>query len=152
MKPFVRLAPVALAFAFVACSELGNDTGQVSQRIGELARNPQTRQISLADVTSFGWDRFFVFQPGTKREEICQFIGAKRTNCGRVIRYESVPATHVALVFGLGNQLTHTELHALANGRFDLPPSERGYSKEAAVFKVRRALAGAEQEIWLEPQ
>ena len=152
MKPFARLVPFAFAALLVACGELGNDTGQISQRIGDLARKPETKQINLAEVTSFGWDRFFIFKPGTKREEICEFIGAKRTNCGRVIRYESVPQTHVALIFGLGSQLTHTELHALANGRFNLPPSERGYPKEAAVFKVRRALAGAEQELWLEPQ
>ena len=152
MKPIARLASLALSAMLAACGELGNDTGQISQRIGDLARNPETKQINLAEVTSFGWDRFFIFKPGTKREEICQFIGANRTNCGRVIRYDSVPTTHAALVFGLGNQLTHTELHALSNGRFNLPPSERGYPKEAAVFKVRRALSGAEQELWLEPQ
>jgi hypothetical protein len=55
-----------------ACGELGNDTGQISQRIGDLARNPETKQINLAEVTSFGWDRFFIFKPGTKREEICR--------------------------------------------------------------------------------
>jgi len=147
----MRFAALTLAVALAACSELGNDTGQISQRIGEMARNPETKQIRLAELTSFGWDRFFIFNPGTKREQICEFIGANRTNCGRVIRYESVPPTHVALVFGLGKQLTHTELHALANGRFELPPSERGYPKDAAIYKVRRSLSGTEQELWLEP-
>ena len=152
MHLLVRLASFSVAALLVACSELGNGTGQVSQRIGDLARQPGTRQIDLAQLTSFGWDRFFVFKPGTTRAEICEFIGATRANCGRVIRYESVPDTHVALLFGLGGQLTHTELHALANGRFNLPPSERGYPKASAVFKVRRALAGTHEELWLEPQ
>jgi hypothetical protein len=148
----MRLVSLFLLLLLAACSELGNGTGQISQRIGELARNPETKQIRLAELTTFGWDHFFIFKPGTKREEICEFIGADRSNCGRVIRYESVPQTHVTLVFGLGRQLTHTELHALANGRFDLPPTKEGYSKESAIFKVRRALSGTEQESWLEPQ
>ena len=152
MHPSARRLVLVVATLLAACSEMGNDTGQISQRIGDLAKKPETKEVRLAELTSFGWDRFFIFKPGTKREEICDFIGAKRPSCGRVIRYESVPQTHVALVFGLGNQLTHTELHALANGRFNLPPSERGYPKESAIFKVRRALSGTEQEVWLEPQ
>lgn len=148
----IRVVGLVAAMLLVACSEMGNDTGQISQRIGDQAKNPDTKEVRLAELTSFGWDRFFVFNPGTKREEICEFIGAKRPSCGRVIRYESVPRTHVALVFGLGHQVTHTELHALANGRFNLPPSEHGYPKETAVFRLRRTLSGSEQEIWLEPQ
>ena len=147
----MRFPALALVALLVACSELGNDTGQISQRIGDLARNPETKEVRLAELTSFGWDRYFLFKPGTKREQICEFIGANRTNCGRVIRYEAVPSTHVALVFGLGKNLTHTELHALVNGRFDLQPSENGYPKESAVYKVRRSLSGTEQELWLEP-
>ncbi|MEK8046272.1 hypothetical protein [Ideonella margarita] len=137
------LMPLTAALAGLpGCSELGNDTGQISQRIGELARQPDTRSIRLASLTTFGWDRFYVFAPGTPRAAICEFIQANRNQCGRILRYEAVPATHTALVFALGNQLTHTELHALANGQLDLPPSPQGYLKEQAVFKVRRQLAG----------
>lgn len=142
----------ALAILLAACSEMGNDTGQISQRIGDLVHKPETKEVRLASLTSFGWDRFFVFKPGAKREEICDFIGAKRSICGRIVRYEAVPLTHVALVFSLGRQLTHTELHALANGRFNLTPSEGGYPKESAIFKVRRVLSGMDEEVWLEPQ
>lgn len=71
MHLLVRLASFSVAALLVACSELGNGTGQVSQRIGDLARQPGTRQIDLAQLTSFGWDRFFVFKPGTTRAEIC---------------------------------------------------------------------------------
>lgn len=91
-------------------------------------------------LTSFGWDRFYVFKPGTPREDICKFIGANRNSCGRVIRYPAVPVDSVTLVFALGGQLTHTELHALANGQFDIAPDdEKGLRKQAAVFRIRRS-------------
>ena len=152
MHPVARIFALCLSLLVAACSELGNGAGQISQRIGEVTSNPEAREVDLAKLTSFGWDRFFIFKPGTPREDICRFVGANRTNCGRVFRYESVPQDSMALLFGLGSQLTHTELHALANGRFDLPPSERGYPKSAAVFKIRRSLSGSGQEVWLEPK
>jgi hypothetical protein len=140
-----------LPLFFAACSEAMNDTGQISKRIGEVTHNPEAREVDVSKLTTFGWDRFYVFKPGTPRDEICRFIGATRANCGRVVRYLAVPESHMALVFGLGSQLTHTELHARANGQFDVPPSEVGYKKEAAVFKIRRSQsASGNEEVWLE--
>lgn len=145
---------LSLVLALAACSEATNGTGMISQRIGELAHDPGTRELNLAKLTSFGWDRFYVFKPGTPREEICRFIGASRNNCGRVIRYLAVPSDSAALVFALGGQLTHTELHALANGQFDIAPGDaQGIRKQAAVFRIRRSSSstGADH-IVLEPK
>jgi hypothetical protein len=136
-------------FALIACSEVANGPGMISQRIGDLVRDPAAKEVNLAKLTSFGWDRFVLFKPGTKREEICDFIGAGRNHCGRIIRYTVVPEDCVALAFALGNQLTHTELHALANGRFDFTPPPAGQPREASVFRIRRETPG---RIWLEPK
>ncbi|RZL33925.1 MAG: hypothetical protein EOP35_16805 [Rubrivivax sp.] len=140
---------LCLCLSFVACSEIANGPGMISQRIGDLVRDPAAKEVDLGKLTSFGWYRFVVFKPGTKREEVCDFIGAGRNQCGRIVRYTVVPEDCVALAFALGNQLTHTELHALANGRFDFTPPPAGQPREASVFRIRRETPG---RIWLEPK
>ncbi|TDP06332.1 hypothetical protein DFR39_1095 [Roseateles asaccharophilus] len=56
-------------------------------------------------------------------------------------------------MFGLHGQLTHIELHALANGQFDMQIPPEGFPKSNAVFRVRRSTTGAGQDaIFLEPK
>jgi len=149
LRPALAIALVALS---VACSEATNGTGSISKRIGEVARSPDTREVDLSKLTTFGWDRFYALKPGTTREEVCQFIGAKRNVCGRIIRIERAPADHMYLVFALEDQLTHVELHALENGQFDFSFPKAGQPRSASVFKVRRSLSGSGEVIWLEPK
>lgn len=151
---FKVLIAGAVAMLISGCSELGVGTGQISQRIGEVTRDPSSREVDLAKLTSFGWEYFHYFKPGTTREEICAAIGANRNHCGRIIRYERVPATHVALLFGLNGNLTHTELHALENGEFDMPSLKQGgHPRSASVFTIRRSAgASGSGRIFLEPK
>jgi hypothetical protein len=142
-------ALLALCLALAACSEVANGPGMISQRVGDIVRDPAAREVDLGKLTSFGWNRFFIFKPGTKREEICDFINAGRNVCGRIIRYTVVPEDCMALVFALEDQLTHTELHALANGRFDFAPPPTGQPRAASVFRIRRETS---ERIWLEPK
>jgi hypothetical protein len=135
-----------------SCSELGNDTGMISQRIGQVVHEPGARDVDLSKLTTFGWEYFYYFKPGTARETICAFIGANRTNCGRIVRYERVPSTHVALFFGLNGNLTHTELHSLTNGEFDFEVPEGGSPKTKAVFRVRKSSGSGQDRILLEPR
>ena len=148
--------PVILLVVLVllcACTELGAGTGQVSKRIGEITHDPTAKEIDLSKVMSFGWDHFYYFKPGTTREEVCKFIGADRNTCGRIIRYEKVPGDHMALLFGLNGALTHSELHALANGEFEMPLGEEGHPKSRSVFNIRRLSVGTAQDrIVLEPK
>jgi len=139
------LALVA-AVAACACSELGNGAGQMSQRIGLVTHDPAATQLDLPKLTSFGWEYFYFFKAGTGRDQICEFIEANRTNCGRVIRYEAVPEGFVALFFGFNGQLTHTELHNLANGEFDFDVPDNGFPKEKSVFTIRRASTDTKQD------
>ena len=142
-----------LALALSACSELGAGTGQISKRIGELVSDPSAKEVDLSKLTSFGWDRFYYFKPGTSREDICKFIAANRNVCGRVFRYESVPPDYMALLFGLGGNLTHTELHALKNGRFEMALDESGFPKERSVFMIHRVSSGTDNDVVvLEPR
>jgi hypothetical protein len=149
-----RAIVVLLVSLFVgACSELGNSTGQISQKIGKVTHDPGAKEVDLPKLTTFGWEYFYFFKSGTTREEICRFIQANRNSCGRVIRYEAVPQGFVALFFGLNGNLTHTELHELANGEFDFQLGEGGHPKERSVFTIRRASAGTGQDrILLEPK
>jgi hypothetical protein len=142
------LAVLAVSLALYACSESINSTGMISQRIGEAARRPEAREVDLGSLTTFGWDRFYVFKPGATREEMCRFLGANKKVCGRVIRVERTPDAHVAMVFDLGGKVTHFEFHALDNGRFDVAFGENGIPRAATVFKVRRSTGTG--EIWLE--
>lgn len=143
-----RFAALMLWLMLAACSEVANGPGMISQRIGDRVRDPSATQVDLGQLTSFGWDRFIIFPPGTTREEVCRTIGAGRSQCGRIIRYTVVPPDCVALAFALGPQLTHTELHALANGRFDFTPPPGGQPRSASVFRIRRETS---DRIWLEP-
>ena len=83
------------------------------------------------------------------RDEVCEFIGAGRNRCGRIIRIDRAPDDHVYLVFALNEQLTHIELHALANGQFDPPLPETGLPKSNAVFRVRHVLNGSTDTLRL---
>ena len=139
--------------ALVACSAAPNSAGQISERIGQFANDPSNREVDLTKLTSFGWDRLFMFKAGTTRDEICKFLNANRNTCGRVVRYESVPSGHTAILFVLGYQLTHIELHALANGEFDIDPGPSGLPKSSCVFKVRHvASTGSNPVAHLEPK
>lgn len=130
-------AAVAVICALAACSEATNGTGMISKRIGEAARTPGATEVRLGSLTTFGWDRVYVFRPGATREEMCKFLGAGRNACGRIIRVEATPAGHVAMVFGLQGQVTHFEFHALKNGRFDVDFGESGLPRDATNFRVR---------------
>lgn len=143
VRPLLLSPLLGCLLLFVACSEATNGTGLISQKIGALAHDPGNREVHLAKLTSFGWDRFYVIRSGASREEVCEFIGANREHCGRIIRYTTVPPDSVALVFALGDQLTHTELHALANGQFELTPVTQATPREEAVFVIHRSSAGA---------
>lgn len=139
---------LTLALLLGACSESTNGTGMISKRLGEAARRPDVKEVDLGSLTTFGWDRVYVFPPGATREEMCRFMGANRNVCGRVIRVDRTPDGHVAMVFDLRGQVTHFEFHALDNGRFDVSFGDAGIPRSAAVFKVRRSTGT--NEIWLE--
>jgi hypothetical protein len=137
----------------VACSELRSSTGTISKRIGEVVHAPGTTEVDLGKLTTFGWEYFYAFKPGSTREEVCKFIGAERNVCGRIIRAEKAPDDHMFLIFGLNAQLTHVELHAVENGRFDFQFTEQGHPKSKAVFKIRRSSSSSGKDaIFLEPK
>ena len=142
------LAALAVAILTPSCSESVNSTGTISKRIGDAARQPDVNEIDLGSLTTFGWDRVYVFKPAATREEMCRFLGANRNVCGRVIRVDRTPEGHVAMVFDLRGQVTHFEFHAFNNGRFDASFGENGIPRAAAVFKVRRSTGT--NEVWLE--
>ena len=147
------LISVVLAAHILGCGEMGGGTGLISQKIGKITREPGAKEVDLAKLTTFGWAYFFFFKPGTSREDICKFIEAKRTTCGRVIRYEKVPSDHYALLFGLNGNLTHTELHALANGEFDFEMPQDGIDKSRSVFTIKRSSStNGQDRIFLEPR
>lgn len=153
--------PMSIRFVFclavwvqlLGCSEASNSTGSISKRIGELVHAPGATEVDLRKLPTFGWEYFYVSKPGASRDEVCQLIGAGRSVCGRIIRIAKAPDDHVYLMFGLHGQLTHIELHALANGQFDMQIPPEGFPKSNAVFRVRRSTTGAGQDaILLEPK
>ena len=138
-----RLATAALLSVMaLGCSEMRNSTGTISKRIGEVVHAPGATEVDLGKLTSFGWEYFYAFKPGATREEVCQVINAGRNVCGRIVRIEKAPDDHMFLIFGLNGQLTHIELHAVENGRFDMEFGEHGLPRSKAVFKVRRRPSG----------
>jgi hypothetical protein len=114
---------------------------------------PGAKEVDLSTLPTFGWEYFYASSPGATREEVCKLIGAGRNVCGRIVRIDKAPDDHVYLMFGLNGQLTHIELHALANGRFDMQFPAEGFPKSKAVFKVRRSSSGSTVDtILLEPK
>ena len=137
----------------LGCSEMRNSTGAISQRIGEVVHAPGAAEVDLSKLTSFGWEYFYAFKPGTTRDEVCKFIGAGRSACGRIVRIERAPDDHMFLIFGLNGQLTHIELHAVENGLFDMRFTEGGHPRSKSVFKVRRnSSASGKDVVFLEPK
>jgi hypothetical protein len=150
----MRSTVVALLCALsFGCSEMRNDTGTISKRIGEVVHTPGVAEVDLGKLTTFGWEYFYASKPGITREEVCKLIGSGRNVCGRIVRIEKAPEDHVYLIFGLNGKLTHIELHALANGQFDMQFPENGFPRSKAVFKVRRSSTGSGTDaILLEPK
>lgn len=146
MRSSFLLAVAAIALMAAACGELGGGTGQISQKIGAITKDPNATEVDLPKLTSFGWDRFHFFKAGTTREDVCKFIGADQNSCGRIVRYPTVPPGSMALLFSLNGRLTHIELHALENGQFDLSPGDEGHLRSASVFKIRRSPSSTGQD------
>lgn len=151
MKAGLTALVATLLLLLSACNATSNSAGQISERIGQVANDPASRQLDLPKLTTFGWDRVHFFKAGTTRDELCRFLNAGRNVCGRVVRYEVVPAEHVALLFTLGEHLTHLELHALSNGVFDVDFNAGGLPRSACVFQVRHT-AGATPGALLVPR
>ena len=144
---------LVLCVLIASCSEMRNDTGIISKRIGEIVHTPGTAEVDLRALPTFGWEYFYVSKPGVTRDEVCKLIGARRNVCGRIVRIEKAPDDHVYLLFGLNGQLTHIELHDLANGRFDMQIPAEGFPKSKAIFRVRRSSSGSGNDtILLEPK
>ena len=147
------LSHLLVAALLVGCSEARNSTGTISKRIGEAVHTQGATEVDLTKLTTFGWEYFYAFKPGTTRDEVCKFIGANRNVCGRVVRIDRAPNDHMFLIFGLNGQLTHIELHAVENGQFDMPFTEQGHPRSRSVFKVRRSSSGTGKDIvYLEPK
>jgi hypothetical protein len=147
------LCALCAALALSACSEMRNGTGMVSKRLGEATHTPGATEVDLGKLTTFGWDRFYAFKPGATREEVCKFIHAGRNACVRVVRVDRAPEDHMFLIFGLQGQVTHVELHAVANGQFDFTFSDAGQPRSESVFRIRRSLSVMGSDtIWLEPK
>lgn len=147
---WVALAALA---GLVACSEVRNSTGPISKKIGAIVHAPGSTEVDLGKLTTFGWAYFHALQPGATREDVCKFIGASRSVCGRIVRVERAPDDHMYLLFGLNGQLTHIELHAVENGRFDLEFNEAGHPRSQSVFRIRRSSSASGKDIIvLEPR
>ena len=154
IRPALQIAiPVAVVVLLaVGFYRVMHGTGMISERIGEVVHDPVAQELDLATLTSFGWDRFYYFKAGTTRDEICAFIQARANRCALYVQYDAVPEDSNALLFSLNGQLTHMELHALANGEFDVTAGRSGFPKDAAVFHIRRSMSGTQERIILEPR
>jgi hypothetical protein len=153
LRASLAMVGALAAFTLAACSEARNSTGMISQRIGEAARAEGATEVDIGKLTTFGWAYFIASKPGATREEICALIRAGRNVCGRIIRIERAPQDHVFLLFGLDGQLTHVELHDVANGRFEFDFGEQGISRADSVFRIRRSVdSQGRDSIGLEPK
>jgi hypothetical protein len=77
---FCRSLPVALALVLLVCSEMRNDTGAISKKIGEIVHSPGAKELDLRTIPTFSWEYFYVSKPGATREEMCKLIGAGRND------------------------------------------------------------------------
>ncbi|MGY4828188.1 hypothetical protein ACVNIS_06400 [Sphaerotilaceae bacterium SBD11-9] len=137
MHHLSRLVLLTITVLVGAC-DLVNGAGHISQRIGETAKDPSASEVDIGKLTTFGWDRMYLFKPGTPKKKVCEFIEANEKYCDQVVRQESKEGESMTIAFSLANQITHIELHLLENGRFDMNPDDKGIEKSLAVFKIRR--------------
>ena len=151
-----RRIPFTASIAFVllvGCSEVSNGTGAISKRVGEVVHTPGAKEVDLGKLTTFGWEYFYASKLGATRDEVCKLIRAGRNVCGRILRIERAPDDHMFLLFGINGQLTHVELHAAANGRFDMEFPESGHPRSESIFRIRRSSSGAGNDsVVLEPR
>ena len=123
----VLRAILVVGAASVACA---SPDRQLAEQIQAAAENGASGVVDLPQLTSFEWDRLFVFAPYTPSSTVEKELGFSWTGSGRIEAYDHF----VLLVFVSAKRVVR---FVEQPRRTDFAPCWRvgGYSRSEAVFR-----------------
>jgi hypothetical protein len=137
MLKIARLVGAAsIASLILGCGEMAGPGGPISKKIAAVIKADKLKEIDLAQLPTFGWDRVHFFRPYTPRAEVCRRLSVPEEVCSSVIREQSEDDGMMTIAFTLNDRVTHAELHSRGNGDFLPLPSGQSVKKVDAIFRI----------------
>jgi hypothetical protein len=145
----MRRSPILATLLCLIASACSPVDERVSSAIGNAVRDQKVQQLRLADLTTFKWDRVFLFEPYTPRTKVCQAIGVQPLRCQQVVAFESTDDGTMTLAFMSGGQLVRYARHSRWNGDFVPLSASQPIPASKAIFRVVPAGTAQNGTQWL---
>ncbi|HEY0971576.1 MAG TPA: hypothetical protein VGE02_11470 [Gemmatimonadales bacterium] len=144
----LRLAAALLVVAasVVACFRDADEAvwarGEAVGRlvVERLTENEKLRQVDLAQLAPFRWDRLYVFGPYTPARVVTDSLGHPWPGA-EASRIAQVDTANL-IVFTAGDEVIAATMHPRRYGDFTSELLGRGYAPSEAVFTVERSAEG----------
>ena len=141
-----RILAIGMALLASACSLIDD---RVSAAIGTAIRSEQVREVRIAALTDFEWDKLYVFDPYAPRVHVCKTLGVEAGQCERVVPFESMDDGTMSLAFVSGTQVVRYVRHSRLNGDFAAGVNGQPIPVSEAVFKVVPSGVTQDGRPWL---
>jgi hypothetical protein len=149
---FGRSVVIALAVCTLAgCGEAYRyfKSGPVSWSLKQEVRDRGASRVVLSQLTNFGWDQLFLFEPYTPKTEVCATLAIAASECDREVQASSTDDGEMLLAFRQAGAVVHVELHYRWHGDFTPLVAEQPVGRNKAIFRVLREGDGASGGPWL---
>ena len=141
-----RFMAIAMALLASACSSVDD---RVSAAIGRAVRDQQMKEIRIAALTDFAWEKVYLFGPYAPRAQVCEVLGVEARQCERVVPFEAMDDGIMSLAFVSGTQVVRYARHSRLNGDFTPVASRQPIPASEAVFKVVPSGLAQDGRPWL---
>lgn len=143
-----RALLLAALLAPLACGCSSVDE-QVSSAIGAAVREGKVHKLRLASITNFEWDRLYLFDPYTPRNDVCKALHVQEKDCERVVPFESTDDGIMTMAFVSGKRVVCYSKHSRWNGDFAPSPKQQPIPAGRAVFQVTPSGTSQDGRPWL---
>lgn len=145
----LRLLPLLLVATVATTTACFRDADEAMWARGEavgrlvverLSENEQLREVDLAQLAPFRWERLYLFGPYTPARVVTDSLGHP---------WPGAEASGIAqldtanlMVFTAGDEVVAATMHPRRYGDFTSDLLGRGYAPSEAVFRVERSAEG----------
>lgn len=123
-----------LCIFVITCISCRKDERSVSSAIAKKVSMGESTIINLFELTSFNWDRLYIFDPYESRDSIHKLIGQRFLKTSKLSL--GVPEGDTMLVFMNDNKVVDYFLHPRGNGDFSGLGKDNYFTPKSAKFQV----------------
>ncbi|MBI5196252.1 MAG: hypothetical protein HZA10_08010 [Nitrospirae bacterium] len=131
MKTNFLLCLCICVIAFLGCREYESS---VSSAIAKKVSRGEGTIINLSELTSFKWDRLYIFDPYESRDTIQNLIGQRFLKTNELSM--GVSEGDTLLVFMKDNKVAHYFMHPRGKGDFSGLGKDNWFTPQNAKFQV----------------